>query len=279
MTEPSEHGDNARDEFQAFLADYVDNAMAGLNERWELAPIDLYDAAPYEVLGGLIARQATLAIELARAPQAWTPNSAPLFLRAMIEVVITIRWIQGDFEARAKKYYLYGLGQHKLQMEHYKARLVDQPDNEELKQMVENGSRWLEAQRREFFTDVDVGAWAGKSVREMARECDSEDLYKFAYAGFSSCVHSTWDHLGMHNSNYCTNPLHKRHRVPMVPDDPPEFDYLYRATKYLHLAYKSFDQFFGLAPTTTMPLRWFSSRTANQEDPTEDSGPDESDPM
>lgn len=258
MTEAQES--SKPDEFQTFVEGYVDIALKGLEERWELAPLDLYDAVPYEVLGSLLARQTSLAIELARAPQVWTPSAAPLFLRAMIEVVITIRWILGDFEARAKRFYLYGLGQHKLRIEHYKAILADKPDDERLRAVVENGSRWLESQRREFFTDVDVGAWAGKSVRDMARECDSEDLYKFAYTGFSSCVHSTWDHLGMHNATYCSNPLHKLHRVPIVPDDAPDMDYLYRATKYLHLAYKAYDGFFHLAPTTPMPLQWFASR-------------------
>lgn len=268
-------GDGGRDEFQVFVTGYVDNALRGLDERWELAPLDLYDAVPYEVLGSLIARQASLAIELARAPQVWTPNAAPLFLRAMTEVVITIRWIVGDFEERAKRFYLYGLGQQKLQLEHYKARQVDDPDDEELKQILENGSRWLEGQRREFFTDVDVGAWAGKSVRDMARECDSEDLYKFAYTGFSSCVHSTWDHLGKHNATYCSNPLHKRHRVPIVPDDEPDMDYLYRATKYLHLVYEAYDQFLQLTPSTTMPLAWFASQ---MEPPTDDVAHNADDP-
>lgn len=273
MTESQDDGRS--DEFQVFVTGYVDNVLQGLDERWELAPLDLYDAVPYEVLGSLIARQASLAVELARAPQVWTPNAAALFLRAMTEVLITIRWIVGDFEERAKRFYLYGLGQHKLQMEHYKARLADNPDDEELKQILENSSRWLEGQRREFFTDVDVGAWAGKSVREMARECDSEDLYKFAYTGFSSCVHSTWDHLGKHNVTYCSNPLHKRHRVPIVPGDAPDMDYLYRATKYLHLAYKAYDKFFQLTPNTTMPLEWFASQ---MEPPTNAAVRDSDDP-
>lgn len=75
MTES--RNDGGRDEFQAFVTGYVDNALQGLDERWELAPLDLYDAVPYEILGSLIARQASLAVELARAPQIWTPNAAP----------------------------------------------------------------------------------------------------------------------------------------------------------------------------------------------------------
>lgn len=261
---------NADETFNVFLTEYIDNIMHGLDERWEKTPVDLYDSVPFEVLGALIARQSSLAIELARAPQVWTPTSAPLYLRTMVEGLITIRWICGDFVDRAKKFYLYGLGQHKLQLEHNKLSLESDPDNKLLQEMVEMGRSWLESQRREFFTDVDVGAWAGKSVREMAKECDSEELYKFAYSGFSAGVHSTWEHLGKFNVGYCSNVLHKLHRVPIVPNDQPELDYLYRATKYIHQSFEAYDKFFKIDPETVMPLEWFSNQADTFKDAAED---------
>ena len=59
---------------------------------------------------------------------------------------------------------------------------------------------------------------------------------------------------------YCSNPLHKQHRVPFVPDDQPDMDFLYRATKYPHQAYEAYDTFFKLSPVTVMPLDWFKAQ-------------------
>jgi len=56
----------------------------------------------FNVLTALLARQATLAIELTSAPQLWNGHSAPLFLRAMTDVHITLSWILHDPKARAR---------------------------------------------------------------------------------------------------------------------------------------------------------------------------------
>src|SRR5579864_2361186 len=77
----------------------------------------------FNVLTALLARQATLAIELAFAPQLWNGHSAPLFLRAMTDVHITLSWIHLDPKARARQYIQHGLGQAVLELEHRKKKL------------------------------------------------------------------------------------------------------------------------------------------------------------
>src|ERR1039458_482222 len=77
----------------------------------------------FNVLAALLARQATLAIELASAPQLWNGHSAPLFLRAMTDVHITLSWILVDPKARARQYIEHGLGQAVLELEHRKKKL------------------------------------------------------------------------------------------------------------------------------------------------------------
>ena len=69
------------------------------------------DKHVHEAIGGLLARQATLAIELARSPMMWIGNVAPLILRCMTDAYITLAWILDDRGDRAKKYTEYGLGQ------------------------------------------------------------------------------------------------------------------------------------------------------------------------
>jgi hypothetical protein len=63
----------------------------------------------FSVLTALLARQATLAIEFVSAPQLWNSHSAPLFLRAMADVHITLSWILLDPETRARQYIDHGL--------------------------------------------------------------------------------------------------------------------------------------------------------------------------
>ena len=64
----------------------------------------------FSVLTALLARQTTLAIELSSAPQLWNSHSAPLFLRAMADVHITLAWILLEPEVRAAQYIEHGLG-------------------------------------------------------------------------------------------------------------------------------------------------------------------------
>jgi uncharacterized protein len=66
----------------------------------------------------LLARQATLAIELASAPQLWNGHSAPLFLRAIKDVHITLSWILLDPTTRAR-HYLPLLDIHQIYLNNY----------------------------------------------------------------------------------------------------------------------------------------------------------------
>lgn len=49
-----------------------------------------------EVVFGLLARQATLAIGLLRSPQSWNGDMAPVILRTMIDLHLTLAWILQD---------------------------------------------------------------------------------------------------------------------------------------------------------------------------------------
>src|SRR5579864_7388177 len=92
----------------------------------------------FNVLTALLARQATLAIELAFAPQLWNGHSAPLFLRAMTDVHITLSWILLDPKARARQYIQHGLGQAVLELEHHKKWLdsAPEPSKEDMNLMI-----------------------------------------------------------------------------------------------------------------------------------------------
>jgi hypothetical protein len=98
---------------------YCDNVELGLQDRWLKLEVGIYDTAPHEVSSALLARQATLAIQLARSPVSWNGHVAPLFLRAMVDAHISLAWVLRDPVPRAKQFILYGLGQEKLFIEHH----------------------------------------------------------------------------------------------------------------------------------------------------------------
>jgi hypothetical protein len=252
------------DEIMSVMEAYAENVREGLDERWDKLPVELYDSETYETIGGLLARQATLSIELALTPMMWTGHIAPLVLRCMTDCHITLAWILNDPAERSKKYILYGLGQEKLQIEHLKAD--GNQDDERIPAMIEMKESWLGSQRRDFLTEVNVGNWAGLDTRKMAQEADCEGLYKFAYVPFSGAAHNMWQHISMYNLKMCSNPLHKYHRVPTIREVDPEPDFVYRSAKYLNRSYRAVDDKFGVECSTTLPLDFWLNAIAKIQD-------------
>src|SRR6267378_7255635 len=101
----------------------------------------------FNVVTALLARQATLAIELASAPQSWNGHSAPLFLRAMTDVHITLSWILLDATTRARQYIDHGLGQAVLALEHRKQEMehVTDDSKEKLEKIIAAEESWINA--------------------------------------------------------------------------------------------------------------------------------------
>lgn len=240
------------------IGQYCEIVEKGLQERCEMVEVDLYDTAPNEVAGALVARQATLSTHLAQSPGNWTGHVAPLFLRAMVDTHISLAWVLKDPATRARQFILYGLGQEKLFIEHLKAELDDRKgEDDQLASLIEAREGWLNAQRRDFMTEVNVGAWSGHNTREMAGQSGCESLYKYAYLPFSGAAHSMWQYIGVYNVQPCTNPLHKYHKVPAILPAPIDPDYVYRSSKYVTRSFKAYDEAFGLQCETEMPQDFF----------------------
>ena len=245
--------------FHQLIDDLVSKSIEDFDVRWEQLEIDLYRIETFEVIGGLLSRQATLLIEMAEAPSIWNGNIAPLILRSMTDLHITLAWILNSPDERAKKYILYGLGQEKLLIEHYKVE-IEENDDPDLKKMIELKEDWLGTQRREFMTEVNVGNWAQLDTRKMAQEAGCESLYKFAYTPFSMVSHNMWNHISWYNMTPCQNPLHKYHNKPAILDVPIDLDYLYRATKYYDKTLRYFDEKMSIKRKTQYPVDWWNEQ-------------------
>lgn len=240
---------NSETHFEA-LGDLIDRfqvrAREELELRWRNWGRDLSKKDLHEVVGALLARQVTLADQLAGCPAIWNGHVAPIFLRAMADVHITLVWILSAPEERPKRFIHYGLGQEKLQLEHRKANMSGRESYEGEKEYLDAVEEWINRQRLTFLTDVNVGSWSGVSTRKMSEESDCLDFYNYVYMPFSACAHSMWHHVARYNLKQCRNPLHRYHAVPDVPDSPIDVQYLYLAAKYLRKTFASFDEAMGI---------------------------------
>ncbi|QXT34771.1 hypothetical protein KV697_13370 [Sphingomonas sanguinis] len=228
------------------LLSYLDNVNEEIQASLALWPPDFTHIQVHEVIGGMLARQATLAKEIAAAPSTWNGHTAPILLRAMADVHINLAWLMLDPPARCLKYISFGLGQAKLELEHRRAQLEGRDPTDQEAAMMDGLEQWIDSQRATFLQDVDLGKWSGLSVRDMAREADCIDFYNYVYTPFSGCAHSMWQHVAAYNLEMCGNPLHRHHRLPMSPDLEPDVSYMLLAAKYWDKSLSVFSSTFGL---------------------------------
>jgi Family of unknown function (DUF5677) len=215
-----------------------------LRARCEAYKPDFRAPEVFNVVTALLARQATLAIELASTPQSWNGHSAPLFLRAMTDVHITLSWILLDATTRARQYIDHGLGQAVLALEHRKKEMehVTDGSKEELEKAIAAEESWINAQKWSFLVDVNVGSWSGKTTRQMAEEAGILDFYNYVYTPFSQCAHSTWYHVGRYNSWPTESPLTRQLWMPYIRDASSDVWYLNLLAKYLDKSFNLFDE-------------------------------------
>jgi hypothetical protein len=229
---------------EEFVRDFQNQVRSELKKRCESYKPDFKTPDTYTAVTALLCRQATLAIELASAPQLWNGHSAPLFLRAMTDVHITVSWILLDPASRAKQYIEHGLGQAVLSVEHRKASLekahVD--DKPAIEHTIKAEEAWINGQRWSFLVDVNVGSWSGKTTRDMAQEAGCLEFYNYVYTPFSQCAHSTWYHVGRYNSRPSPSPLTSPVWLPQIADVEPHPHDLSLAARYVDKTFNFFDE-------------------------------------
>jgi hypothetical protein len=224
--------------------EYLDLAHTSFQQRidtWNTR-IDIFDKEVNEVLGGLLARQVSLATNVAISPRSWNMHILPVLLRCMADVYITFCWIVIDKQSRARQFIEYGLGQEKLAIEKYRESLSKEPTPDpEAVEFIEFRSQMLEAERASFMIPINLGAWSELNLRDMAIEAGEKDFYDLVFVQFSSAVHSTWQHIWRFNLLPCTNPLHMGHRLPFDPDFRMDLQLFGNSAKYLCKMFSKFD--------------------------------------
>jgi hypothetical protein len=235
---------SAEADLQALIDAIEAKVRQELRVRCEAYSPDFAAPEVFSVVTALLARQATLTIELVSAPQLWNGHSAPLFFRAMTDLHISLTWILMDPTKRAQRYIDFGLGQAVLALEHRKSglELAGADEKEMLKAINSADESWINSQKWNFLVDVKVGAWAGITTRQMAEETGLLDFYNHVYMPFSQCAHNTWYHVGRYNSAPSKNPLTRQLWVPCICDASSDLWNLHLAGKYLDKTFNTFDE-------------------------------------
>ncbi|MEL6120466.1 MAG: hypothetical protein AAFR49_12405 [Pseudomonadota bacterium] len=104
-------------------------------------------------------------------------------------------------------------------------------------------------------TEVNIGSWSGKNTRVMAQEAGCVDFYNYVFQPFSAAVHSHWSHVGRMNVEYCQNPSHNYHFLPVIHSFEPDPHWCRMAGKYFAKSLGSFDDFIG---KPELPVRSYS---------------------
>jgi Family of unknown function (DUF5677) len=241
------------DTLEKIVVNYRNTAKDDLKYRLDRWHLNLNELEKFEVVGALLARQTTLAIEIAIAPTIWTPHIAPILLRSMADVFITLAWILQDPNARSIKFIEDGLGAIKLENAHRKREIETTTDPEKIRTlqlMHDYWDEWMRSQKMSAFIEINLGSWSGLSARKMAEEAGFLDFYNYVYQPFSAAVHSNWAHISDKNSVICENPAHRMHRIPAIVETGLDPYWLWLAEKYLQKTFAHFDQATGVEPPT-----------------------------
>lgn len=228
---------------------YVEAVRQELAERWKNWPKDLTKNEMHEVIGALLARQVTLATQMAISPSIWNGHIAPLLLRSMADCFITLAWIFVDPIDRSRNFIRYGLGQEKLDIEHRRKIIEEAGENPDDDPVIKLKEDWINRQRYTFLTEVNVGSWSGVDTRTMSENAGHLDFYRYSYLPFSAATHNMWHHVSRYNLIKCPNPLHANHKIAIDPCISPDVDFFYRAAKYAEKTFKLFDEKAGVKVT------------------------------
>lgn len=228
------------------IENYINQIKSELECRWNHWEKDLTQSYIYEVIGGILSRQTSLAIHIAENPNIWNGEIAPILLRSMADNHINLAWVLINPKQNSEEFISHGLGQLKLELEHRKIKMEEEGIEIKNNPYIKSEEDFLNSQKYSFLTEVNLGSWTGNSTRIMAEKANLLDFYNYVYQPFSNCVHSTWGHISKYNNVPSENPFHKYLRHPQILDFHPDFFYLELTAKYLSKSFKLFDEYFPM---------------------------------
>ncbi len=221
------------DEISPILSRYEDGARTEFYKLVETWPEELSEKPVPRVLGALVARQTTLALSLVSYHSLWNHHLAPLILRSLLENWLKIEWLIRDPVRHA-----CGIAKADLTGAKTKVQRIAAKKNpgtkeraEEIVDLLTTEEQMFQSEQKTIIVDP----------RTMANKAGGEALiaYRRHHVLFSSCVHSSWNHIARFNLTIDPNPLHRYPFIPMWKEIVADLNFPLLAAEYCDKAFHS----------------------------------------
>jgi len=175
---------------------------------------DLYDTDKNEVILGLLARMIRLYTLFLENSNLWAGDISSILVRCFTDTWITFGYLaHAATNKELKQYIEHSRCKDKLLFLHLmeRSQRLKFADTTEEELIAELGGGFMTE-----IQSVELSHWAKSNARTMAKSAKLEHIYKLVYDPTSMHVHSGWKSIRTFNLRYCSEPLHRYHRVPVL---------------------------------------------------------------
>jgi len=186
-----------------------------------------------QIIMGLINRELNLIRKVLVNYNFWEKEVVSIMFRSIIENHIYLLWFhKKSTEDDALSFIDYGQGNMVLYNEKLKERLPNLKQNTYFKKLTEKFDEEIERETQPILQNVKVGNWTNNTIRDMSIAIERKELHDL-YSVFSDVTHGSWNVLIDKYMKFCTNPLHKRHKIPKQYKDNINFPTPFMCMNYL----------------------------------------------
>lgn len=216
-------GDNLDTEkMKALQANLWDNCVLLMKYVDKVAmqyKYDLYDPTIDEIKLGLFSRIVRLYISFVSNPFFWNRDLSGILLRCLGETTIIFFYLvsKGTPEEFIQ-FKNYAQGKEKLLMLHLQDNL-DSPitiDGKTIDDIAQSMGGGFNAE----IMNIDLNGWTKKTILQMAREVNLENIYRWVIDPSSAELHGSWTSIRKSNLVVCSQILHRFHMIPKFYEPP-----------------------------------------------------------
>jgi len=212
-------GTDKMKELQANLWDNCVLLMKYLDKVAMQYKYNLYDPTIDEIKLGLFSRVVRLYISFVSNPFFWNRDLSGILLRCLGETTIIFFYLvsKGTPEEFIQ-FKNYAQGKEKLLMLHLQDNL-DSPitiDGKTIDDIAQSMGGGFTAE----IMNIDLNGWTKKTIWQMARVVNLENIYRWVIDPSSAELHGSWTSIRKSNLVVCSQILHRFHMIPKFFEPP-----------------------------------------------------------
>lgn len=240
-------GNGFQDDLTRSLAVITQNAISRIKLRIDRAQERFREPSITAVLVPLLGRLASLMQYSIGIPHVWNAHMAPIILRPLAEIMLSIMWLSGDIPQRSFGLIHASIIQARNDLKRLEKSLKERKFSSDVEIMRDFMKSRIESLERLFPHERDQQRVP--NLWKMAKNANCINFYNIEMSEWSACVHSSWHHVGLHNLTYWDNPLYGFHRVPMVAPLECDIQYLRSAARICQASIEEIDKMLRINET------------------------------